>query len=102
MSHIRLALAHRPALDADYGSQLKDLLSVNLEMSVQEFGKLRQQLLALVSQHDEVVTGLKRRLVDVENEANDPTKRVRRSRNHRTEGVEEPTSDFTAKELESP
>ncbi|KAF7319605.1 hypothetical protein HMN09_00300900 [Mycena chlorophos] len=91
-----------PDLDADYGAQMKDLLlSISPEMSVQQLGETRQKILALVSDHDETVTGLKRRLVDVENEANNPSKRTRRSRNHRTEGMEEPAGDFTPEELES-
>nr|GAT48040.1 predicted protein [Mycena chlorophos] len=91
-----------PDLDADYGAQMKDLLlSISPEMSVQQLGETRQKILALVSDHDETVTGLKRRLVDAENEANNPSKRARRSRNHRTEGMEEPAGDFTPEELES-
>ncbi|KAF8194045.1 hypothetical protein K438DRAFT_1969341 [Mycena galopus ATCC 62051] len=48
-----------------------------------------------------VVQRLKHRLIDVENEASNPNKRSRRSRNHQTEGIEEQTVELTATELET-
>ncbi|KAJ6548778.1 hypothetical protein B0H19DRAFT_1162016 [Mycena capillaripes] len=68
--------------------------------SGRELADLRAQLAACIDDQGRTVQHLKHRLVEAENEKNNPSKRSRRSRNHRTEGVEEESRDFTPKELE--
>ncbi|KAJ7826385.1 hypothetical protein B0H14DRAFT_2817401 [Mycena olivaceomarginata] len=59
------------------------------------------ELSASVDDEGRVVRHLKHCLIDVENEASNPKKRSRRSRNHRTEGIEEQAVELTATELEA-
>ncbi|KAJ6578085.1 hypothetical protein B0H19DRAFT_575320 [Mycena capillaripes] len=56
---------------------------------------------ASVDDEGRVVQHLEHRLIDVENEASRPNKRSRRSRDRRTEGIEEQTIELTATELET-
>ncbi|KAJ7215880.1 hypothetical protein GGX14DRAFT_391560 [Mycena pura] len=77
-----------PNLDLDF-SQVKDLLlQCPPRKSGQELTDLRAELAACTNNFACVLTHCKWRLVDLENEADDPRKRARRGRNHRTDGVE--------------
>ncbi|KAJ7263887.1 hypothetical protein C8J57DRAFT_1333101 [Mycena rebaudengoi] len=60
---------------------------------------LRHRILDGISDQDEVVNGLKRRAVDAENEVQNPTKRTRTSRNHRTDGAQDLPTGCTGPEL---
>ncbi|KAJ7215378.1 hypothetical protein GGX14DRAFT_562594 [Mycena pura] len=89
-----------PNLDLDF-SQVKDLLlQCTPRKSGQELADLRAELAARIDDSARVLTHCKRRLVDLENEADDPRKRARRGRNHRTDGVEVTSPHFMAQELE--
>ncbi|KAF7345919.1 hypothetical protein MVEN_01614200 [Mycena venus] len=70
----------------DHAAQLKELLlMLTPSKSGQEMSDLRAQLAAGLDDQARVQQQCKRRLVDTENEANNPHKRACRSRNHRTE-----------------
>ncbi|KAJ7896364.1 hypothetical protein B0H14DRAFT_2558277 [Mycena olivaceomarginata] len=91
----------------DYSTHLKNLILLcTPSKSGQEltdvhlFLKLTTQLAACIDDQGRTVQHLKHRLVDTENENNNPSKRSCCSRNHQTEGVGEESWDFTPKELE--
>ncbi|KAF7371461.1 hypothetical protein MVEN_00000400 [Mycena venus] len=91
-----------PDTSCDHIAHLKSLILLCApRKSGRELAELRAKLSASVDDEGRVVQHLKHRLIDVENEASNPNKRSRRSRNHRTEGIEEQTVELTATELET-
>ncbi|KAJ7816412.1 hypothetical protein B0H14DRAFT_2602674 [Mycena olivaceomarginata] len=89
-----------PDPSRDYSAHLKNLILLcTPSKSGRELANVRARLTACIDDQRRTVQHLKHRLVDAENENNNPRKRSRRSRNHRTEGIEEESRDFTPKEL---
>ncbi|KAJ7262853.1 hypothetical protein C8J57DRAFT_1719109 [Mycena rebaudengoi] len=74
-----------PDPNHDYTATQKELILLCMpSKSGNELAQLRSHLAASVDDHSHVVTHLKRRLDDLENQSNNPRKRGRRARNHRT------------------
>ncbi|KAJ7801926.1 hypothetical protein B0H14DRAFT_2614863 [Mycena olivaceomarginata] len=96
-----------PDTSCDHSAHLKSLILLcTPRKSGRELADLRAKLSASVDDEGRVVQHLKHRLIDVENEASNPKKRSRRSRNHRTEEIEEQAVllaavELTATELEA-
>lgn len=61
--------------------------------------QLRADLSACVDDQGQAIQHFKHRLIDLENEGNLPRK-CSRSHNHRTEGIEDESEDFSPRELE--
>ncbi|KAJ7272162.1 hypothetical protein C8J57DRAFT_1715666 [Mycena rebaudengoi] len=88
-----------PNLDRDYSTQLKDLLQCTPNKSGHELGELRAQIAAGIDDYARAYTHCKRRIVDLEDNPDEPRRRARRGRNHHTDGVEI-ESPLMAKEFE--
>ncbi|KAJ7794032.1 hypothetical protein B0H14DRAFT_3497423 [Mycena olivaceomarginata] len=89
-----------PSHYSDKSAHLKDLILLcTPNKSGQELANIRADLAACVDDQGQAIQHLKHRLVDLENGIEAPRKSSR-SRNHRTEGIEEESADFTSQELE--
>ncbi|KAJ7223708.1 hypothetical protein C8J57DRAFT_1591521 [Mycena rebaudengoi] len=81
-----------PDPNHDYTATQKELILLcTPSKSGNELAQLRSRLAASVDDHGRVVTRLKRRLDDLENQSNNPRKRGRRARNHRAKDDDIPS-----------
>ncbi|KAJ7289747.1 hypothetical protein C8J57DRAFT_1628896 [Mycena rebaudengoi] len=81
-----------PDPNHDYTATQKELIPLcTPSKSGNELAQLRSRLAASVDDHGRVVTRLKSRLDDLENQSNNPRKRGRRARNHRAKDDDIPS-----------
>ncbi|KAF7325466.1 hypothetical protein MKEN_00395200 [Mycena kentingensis (nom. inval.)] len=86
--------------ERDRTERLKELaLQLTPSQSDGFLRNLRQRISSGINDQSETIAGLKRRIDDVENAANDPRRRKKDSRNHRHVDEEDVPPSFTPEEL---